>query len=138
MRSLLLTLLFFLPVLAFAQYSDQQVGGVVEAYFNRNRTAPPLIRTELVNDAFYGRTLRIKIQGNRNSMNDDLGFAFGAAAAVAAKTGKPVETLWVEMDVRYKEIETTIAVAAADCSIEAIVNKSRSFGDWWDRCLEIL
>jgi len=134
----ILILLLCLPLVLAAQYEDRQVPGIVQKYFDRNRTSPPLVRADITDDAFYGRTLKIKIQGNRNSVNDDLGFAFGAAAAVAHNTNEPIETLWVEMDVRYKDIETTIAIAPADCSIESIVLKTRTFGDWWDRCLEIL
>lgn len=86
----------------------------------------------------YGRTLKIRIQGHRNSENEDLGFAFGAAAAVANQASNKLEAIWIEMDVRYKAVETTVAVAPAPCSIEAIVHKSRSFGEWWENCLEIL
>lgn len=128
----------FLPILLSAQIQDRFIPSTVEKYFARNRTAPAIISAEIVEDIMYGRTLKIKIQGNRNSENEDLGFAFGAAAAVANQASSPLDALWVEMDVRYKAVETTIAVAPALCSIEAIVHKTRSFGTWWEDCLEIL
>ena len=114
------------------------MASTVEKYFARNRTAPTIISAEVVDDIMYGRTLKIRIQGHRNSENEYLGFAFGAAAAVANQASNKLEAIWIEMDVRYKAVETTVAVAPAPCSIEAIVHKSRSFGEWWENCLEIL
>lgn len=134
----ILILLTILPSILLAQIQDRHIASTVEKYFARNRTAPTIVSSEIVDDFLYGRTLKIRIRGHRNSENEDLGFAFGAAAAVANKATVPVKALWVEMDVRYKAVETTIAVAEADCSIEAIIHKSRSFSDWWEDCLEIL
>jgi len=131
-------LLLFLPLILSAQIQDRHIARTVEKYFARNRTAPAIISAEVVDDYLYGRTLKIRIRGNRNSENEDIGFAFGAAAAVANQATSPLDMLWVEMDVRYKAIETTVAVAPAECSVEAIVRKSRSFGDWWEHCLEFL
>lgn len=131
-----LSLIF--PLLLSAQIQDRYISSTVDKYFARNRSAPTILSADVVDDFLYGRTLKIRILGHRNSENEDLGFAFGAAAAVANQAGTAFESLWVEMDVRYKAVETTVAVAPAPCSIEAIVQKSRSFGEWWDDCLEIL
>ena len=134
-----LSVLFLLfPILLVAQIPDRHVSSTVEKYFARNRTAPTLISVETVDDYLYGKTLKIRIQGHRNSENEDLGFAFGAAAAVANQASNEYESLWVEMDVRYKQLETTIAVAPAPCSIDTIVLKTRTFSEWWEKCLEIL
>ena len=134
----LISILLLVPILLSAQIQDRHIASTVEKYFARNRSAPLIISADVVDDFLYGRTLKIKIQGHRNSENEDLGFAFGAAAAVANQASNTFDALWIEMDVRYKAIETTIAVAPAQCSIEAIVQKSRSFGEWWEDCLEIL
>ena len=131
-------ILTLFPILLSAQIQDYHISRTVEKYFTRNRTAPALVSTEVVDDIIYGRTLKITIQGHRNSENQDIGFAFGAAAAIANQASHPFEALWVEMDVRYKQTETTIAVAPAACSIDAIVRKTRSFGSWWEGCLEFL
>jgi hypothetical protein len=135
---LLFSIIILLPTLLSAQIQDRHLASTVEKYFARNRTAPTIISAEVVDDIMYGRTLKIRIQGHRNSENEDLGFAFGAAAAVANQASNKLEAIWIEMDVRYKAVETTVAVAPAPCSIEAIVHKSRSFGEWWENCLEIL
>ncbi len=127
-----------LPIILWAQIQDHYIPQTVEKYFTRNRTSPTIIATEVISDYIYGRTLKVRIRGHRNSENADLGFTFGAAAAVANRASTPIKTIWVEMDVRYKKIETTIAVAPADCSIEAIVTKTRTFGSWWEGCLEFL
>ena len=134
----LLPILLLFPFVLSGQIQDRHVASTVEKYFARNRSAPTIISAEVVDDFLYGRTLKIRIQGHRNSENEDLGFAFGAAAAIANQATNTFEALWVEMDVRYKGVERTIAVAPAQCSIVAIVLKSRSFGDWWENCLEIL
>ena len=131
-------ILFLFPLILSAQLQDIHISRTIEKYFNRNRTAPTLLSSEVLDDYMYGRTLKINIRGQRNSENEDIGFAFGAAAAIAAQANQSFETLWVEMDVRYKNIETTIAVAPAPCSIDAIVRKSRSFNSWWKDCLEFL
>jgi len=135
---LLLILVMLMPTILWGQYHDRQIPGIVETYFQRNRTAPTLLRVEVTEDAFYGRTLRVKIQGNRNTRDADLGFAFGAAAAIANYANDPIASIWVEMNLVYKEVETVIAVAPAPCSIDAIVRHSRTFEDWWDNCLELL
>jgi len=124
-------LIILIPLVVQAQIQDMHVSGTVEKYFDRNRTSPVLMSAEVVDDYIYGRTLKISIRGRRNRENEDIGFAFGAASAIASKATTPFETLWVEMDVRYKTIETTIAVAPAPCSIDAIVRKTKSFGSWW-------
>ncbi len=134
----IVTLVSVFPLLLHAQIQDHHISRTVEKYFARNRTAPTLITSEIVDDFLYGKTLKITIRGHRNSENTDLGFAFGAAAAIANQATRPFEVLWVELDVRYKRIETTIAVAPAPCSIDAIVRKSRTFGSWWEECLEFL
>lgn len=131
-------MLSLFPLFIHAQIQDNHIPGTVEKYFNRNRTSPTIMSTEIIDDYIHGRTLKIKIRGHRNSENADLGFAFGAAAAVANHALNPISTIWVEMDVRYKNTETTIAVAPADCSIEAIVTKTRTYDTWWEDCLEIL
>lgn len=130
--------IFMIPTIMMAQIQDYHIPGTVEKYFNRNRTSPSMISAEVVDDYIYGRTLKIRINGHRNSENADLGFAFGAAAAVANRAARPIKAIWVEMDVRYKRVETTIAVAPADCSVEAIVTKTRTFESWWEGCLEFL
>jgi hypothetical protein len=135
---LLLTVFLLLPVLVEARISDRYLGPTVEKYFARDRTAPTLLSVEVIDDFLYGRTLKIRMRGHRNQENTAFGFAFGAAASVANQADIPIETIWVELDVRYKYVETSIAVAPADCSIEAIVKKQRSFGFWWKNCLEFL
>ena len=137
-RLLTLIIIILIPVITLGQINDIHISGTVKKYFDRNRTGPTLISAEVIDDFIYGRTLKIKIRGHRNSENPDLGFAFGAAAAVANHAATPIEMIWVEMDVRYKKLETTIAVASAQCSIEAIVTKTREYDSWWESCLEFL
>ncbi|MCF7824341.1 MAG: hypothetical protein K9N35_09245 [Candidatus Marinimicrobia bacterium] len=134
----IMSVILVFPIFINAQIQDMYISSTVEKYFDRNRTAPTLMSVDVVDDYMYGRTLKLVIRGHRNSKNEDIGFAFGAAAAIAAKANIPMETLWVEMEIRYKTMETTIAVAPAPCSIEAIVYKSRSFGFWWESCLNFL
>ncbi|MEA3287960.1 MAG: hypothetical protein U9Q77_11390 [Candidatus Marinimicrobia bacterium] len=134
----ILIILSMLPIFTLAQIQDHHISSTVEKYFNRNRTGPTLISADIVDDFIYGRTLKISIRGHRNSENPDLGFAFGAAAAVANHAANPIKMLWVEMDVRYKKLETTIAVAPTPCSVEAIITKTRTFDSWWQDCLEFL
>jgi len=131
-------IILLFPLMVCSQIQDIYIEGTVEKYFARNRTSPTLMSAEIIDDLMFGRTLKVAIRGQRNSENEDLGFAFGAAAAIAGKATTPFETLWVEMDIRYKSMETTIAVAPAPCSIEAIVKKSRSFASWWEDCLQFL
>jgi hypothetical protein len=127
-----------MPLSNFAQIHDSQISRTVEKYFARSRTAPMLISTDIVDDIMYGRTLKIKIVGHRNRENAELGFAFGAAAAVANRADVIFDQIWVEMDVRYKETETTIASASAKCSIDCIVTKVEEYDYWWKNCLEFL
>jgi len=134
----LITLGLLIPVLNYGQINDSQISRTVEKYFARSRTAPTLISADVVDDIMYGRTLKIRISGHRNRENDELGFAFGAAAAVANRASSKFDQIWVEMDVRYKETETTIASAPAQCSIDCIVTKVQVYEYWWENCLEFL
>ena len=97
-----------------------------------------LLSADIVDDVIYGRTLKIRIVGHRNRENEELGFAFGAAAAVANRANRKFDQIWVEMDVRYKETETTIAAASAKCSIDCIILKTEVYSYWWENCLEFL
>ncbi|MCF6237994.1 MAG: hypothetical protein L3J79_04135 [Candidatus Marinimicrobia bacterium] len=137
-RLLTLLVTILIPALTLGQIQDIHISGTVKKYFDRNRSGPTLISAEIIDDFIYGRTLKVKIRGHRNSENPDLGFTFGAAAAVANHAATPFEMIWVEMDVRYKKLETTIAIAPAQCSVEAIVTKTRTFDSWWESCLEFL
>ena len=127
-----------LPILNHAQIEDNMIGRTVEKYFARSRTAPTLVSADVVNDALYGRTLKIRIVGHRNRENAELGFAFGSAAAVANRASHKIDQIWVEMDVRYKETETTIAVAPAKCSIDCIILGTEVYSYWWENCLQFL
>ncbi len=128
----------FIPLIAPAQINPSQVKVVLERYFERSRQAPPLSSIEIENTPLWGRTLVIVIRSSRARLNDDLGYAFGAAATVASRCTVPFETLKVIARVRYKRDEETVAVGPADCAIEYIVKRSRSFSDWWRNCLQFL
>lgn len=133
----LLPILILLPVLLKAQIPNEQVPAHVAKYFNWNRLAPELVSTDLFVHPEVGYVLKVKINARRTSGVEDLIYAFTAAAAVANLARSEIELLWVEMCVQYKEIETTMAVARADCSIEAIIFQSIGPEIWWVDCLEI-
>jgi len=134
-RFLLLNLIL-LPVLITAQISDTQIPHSVKTYFEMNRLGPELISAEVVNHHQSGRTLIIKIVARRNMSGKDLIFAFAAAAAVANFAAKPIDLLWVEMDINFKGSETTLALAPANCTIDAIILKNCETEKWWQDCLQ--
>ena len=101
-----------------------------------NRLGPELISAEIINHHQSGRTLKIKIVARRSMSGKDLIFAFAAAAAVANFAEKPIELLWVDMDVNFKGSETTMAIAPANCTIDAIIMKNCETEKWWQDCLQ--
>lgn len=128
----------FLPLIAYAQINSSQIQVVLERYFERSHRAPRLLSIEIENTPLWGRTLVIVIRSSRARLNDDLGYAFGAAATVASRCTAPFKTLKVIARVRYKQDEETVAIGPADCAIDYIVKRSRSFSDWWRNCLQFL
>lgn len=134
-RNLLFISIVF-PVLSMAQISDTQIPSKVQQYFKMNRKGPTLVSTEVVNNHQSGRTIKLKIVANRNSKGKDLAFAFAAAAAVINRADKPFELIWVEMDINFKDLETTMVIAPAMCTIDAIILKNVDTDKWWEDCLQ--
>jgi hypothetical protein len=133
-----LFVLVLIPVLTLAKIPDAQISGLVDKYFHMNHSDPSLVSAEITNDFIHGRTLVIRIIGNRNSKQKDLAFAFAVGAAVANLAATPIEMLWVEVDVRFKGLETAIAIAPVACSVDAMVLGESDFDTWWKDCLEFL
>lgn len=129
--------LVLLPVITLAEIPDIQIPHSVRTYFVRNRLGPELVSTEVINHHQSGRILKLKIIVSRNKSGRDLGFAFAAAAAVANLAKDPFELLWVEMDINFKDSETTDAIAPANCTIDAIILKNQETEKWWKDCLQI-
>ncbi|MBC8193273.1 MAG: hypothetical protein ISR87_13190 [Candidatus Marinimicrobia bacterium] len=84
-----------------------------------------------------GRVLKIKVTARRTQGEKDLVFALAAASAVANLAEKNIELFWIEMDIRYKKVEITTALAPAKCTIDAIIYKEGT-ESWWDDCLEFI
>lgn len=129
--------LFLLPVLLIAQIPDEKVAACVTRYFEWNRLAPELISADLFVHPEIGYVLKLKIKGRRTQHVADLIYGFRAGAAVANCARSNIRLLWIELDVPYKEIETTIATAEADCSIAAFINESIGYEVWWIECLSV-
>jgi len=136
-RSIFLNLILF-PMLILGQIQDAQLAMSVEKYFNMNHSDPSLVSAEITNDFIHGRTLIIKIIGDRNSKQEDLTFAFAVGAAVANRAVIPIEMIWVEVDVRYKGLETSVAIAPVGCCVDAMVDGGCDLKTWWKDCLQFL
>lgn len=134
---LLLLSIFLLPHLVFAKIPDTKIPQSIQTYFSQNRLGPELVSAEVFNHHQSGRTLKLKIIARRNMSGKDLAFAFAAAAAVAHYADKPVELLWVEMDINFKDSETTVAIAPANCTIDAIIFGNVPTEKWWEDCMRI-
>jgi len=133
---LILIVIILFPALTTAQIPDVQIPGKVKQYFEMNRLGPKLISAEIVNNHQSGRTLKLKIIARRSKSGKDLGFAFAAAAAVANRADKPIVLFIVEMDINYKDLETTVAIAPANCTIDAIILKNCDMDKWWKDCMQ--
>lgn len=130
-------ILLLLPILTIAKISDAQIPSNIAKYFQYNRLGPELVSAEVVNHHQSGRTIKLKIIARRNSSAKDLAFAFAAAAAMAHYADRPIELLWVEMDINFKDSETTMAIAPANCTIDAIILKNTETEEWWENCMQI-
>ncbi|NQT63250.1 MAG: hypothetical protein HQ556_09870 [Candidatus Marinimicrobia bacterium] len=128
--------LVFFPLFLEAQISDVRIPSSIEKYFQMNRKGPELVSAEVFDHHQSGRTLKLKIVATRNNSGKDLAFAFAAAAAIANMADRPVELLWVEMDINFKDSETTVALAPANCTIDAIILKNTETEKWWKDCLQ--
>ncbi|NQV15395.1 hypothetical protein HQ531_08050 [bacterium] len=122
--------------IAIAQIHDLRIPSSTEQYFRLNRKGPTLVSSEIIDSDGSGRTLKLHIIARRHCMSFDLGFAFAAAAAVANLAARPIDKLWVQMDINYKDIETTIATAQAYCTIDAMIMGNCELTKWWDNCLK--
>ena len=119
-----------------AKISDTQIPATIETYFQMNRLGPELISTEVLNHRQSGRAIKINIIASRNKSARDLAFTFAAAAAVANMAERPFELLWVEMDINFKDSETTMALAPANCTIDALIFGNCETEKWWKDCLQ--
>lgn len=133
---LFLSMLIFLPTILLSQIADAQIPASVQKYFERNRLGPTLLSVKIVDDDESGRILKVKIIATRNKSGNDLAFAFAAAAAVANMAELSIDLLWVEMDINFKDLETTMAIAPANCTIDAIILKNTETEKWWQDCLQ--
>ncbi|MBC8376435.1 MAG: hypothetical protein H8E26_10350 [FCB group bacterium] len=124
------------PMFLMAKIHDTKIPASVESYFQMNRTGPQLISTEVLNHRQSGRTIKIKIIATRNKSAKDLAFAFAASAAVANMAERPFDLLWVEMDINFKGSETTVALAPANCTIDALIFGNVETEKWWSNCLQ--
>ncbi len=127
---------FLLPMLLVAQIPDTQIPQSIQSYFKMNRLGPELVSAEVFNHHQSGRTIKLKIVASRNKSGKDLAFAFAAAAAVANFADRPIELLWVEMDINFKGSETTLALAPANCTIDALILGNCKTEKWWKDCLQ--
>jgi len=129
---------FFVPLISTAQISDLKIPESVQRYFQMNRLGPELISVDIIDNHESGRTIKLKIIANRNKSGKDLGFAFAAAAAIANHADRPIEVIWVDMIMNFKDSEMTMAVAPVDCTIDAIILKNTETKKWWQDCLQFL
>jgi len=125
------------PILLAAQISDDKIPRTVAQYFHLNRLGPQLVSVDIFEHPQSGRVLKVTVLARRTQAVRDLVFTFSAAAAVANLAEEDIELLWVEMEIKFKELETTTALAPAACTMDAIIN-NRGVGNWWQDCLEFL
>ena len=135
-RSILLALIL-LPTFGMAQIPDVKIPSTIEKYFKMNRKGPELVSAEVFNHLQSGRTIKLKIVATRNNSGMDLAFAFAAAAAIANMADRQIELIWVEMDINFKDSEMTIALAPANCTIDALIFGTIETEKWWKDCLQI-
>ncbi|MBT4130947.1 MAG: hypothetical protein HOG76_06615 [Candidatus Marinimicrobia bacterium] len=124
------------PFLLSAQIQDVKIRSCIEQYFKLNRAGPELVCIDMFDHPEFGCTIKIKILARRTQSGQDLLFAFAAAAAVANLAEHHIDLLWVEMDINFKELETTMALAPADCTIDAIILGNCKTEKWWNDCLQ--
>lgn len=133
----LILLSLLLPLATYAKISDAKISESIETFFQRNRLGPELVSAEVMNHFESGRTIKVKIIARRNQSEKDLVFAFAAAAAVAHYADRPIEMLWVDMDINFKDSESVRAIAPANCTIAAIILKEWETERWWEDCMQI-
>ncbi len=119
-----------------AHLQDVKVPICIGQYFKLNRGAPELVSVDVFEHPELGRTLRVRIIGRRNQTGKDLAFAFAAAAAVANMSEEGFDLFWVEMDINIKDSETTMALAPAECTIDALIMGNCELEKWWENCLQ--
>ena len=73
----------------------------------------------------------------RSQAERDLVFTLTAASAVANLADHKIELFWVDVQIKFKEIETMTALAPAPCTIDAIIYQTGS-ESWWENCLEFI
>lgn len=128
--------LILLPLFLLGQIPDVKIPQTVKTYFEMNRVGPELVSVDVVYDRQSGRILKLNIVARRNQGSKDLAFAFASAAAVANFAERKFDLLWVEMDVNFKDSETTLALAPANCSIDALILGKTETDKWWKDCLQ--
>ena len=132
----LFLIMVLLPLLLTAHLQDVKILHCVGQYFVLNRGGPELVSVDVFEHPELGRTLKIKIVGRRTQTGKDLAYAFTALAAVANLCEQGFDLLWVEMDEQFKGEGPTMALAPANCTIDALIFGTCDKTKWWNDCLQ--
>ncbi len=128
----------FFPLFLTAHLQDIKILHCVGQYFVLNRGGPELVSVDVFEHPELGRTLKITIIGRRTQTGKDLAYAFTAIAAVANLCEQKFDLLWVEMNGHFKGSDPTMALAPAQCTIDALILQEYEKSKWWNGCLQFL
>ena len=116
-------------------FTDQQIANMIPNYFYREHNSPNIKRIRV-----YGKDnekyLHIEIDVNRNRYQGETDFTLYAMADITQYAKIPFDKFVIIMHPAIKSEEPEMIKADAECTIDYLINKSKTKKRWTETCVK--
>ncbi len=135
-RSLIFSIIFSIIYPASKKhFTDQQIANMIPNYFYREHNSPNIKRIRV-----YGedneKYLHMEIDVNRNRFQGEADFTLYAMADITQYAKIPFDKFVIIMYPTIKGEEPEMIKADADCTIDYLINKSKTKKRWSETCIK--
>ena len=117
-------------------FTDQQIANMIPNYFYREHNSPNVKRIRV-----YGKDnekyLHMEIDVNRNRYQGEADFTLYAMADITQYAKVPFDKFVIIMYPAIKSEEPEVIKADAKCTIDYLINKSKTKKRWSETCIKI-
>ena len=116
-------------------FTDQQIANMIPNYFHREHNSPNIKRIRV-----YGKDnekyLHMEIDVNRNRYQGEADFTLYAMADITQYAKIPFDKFVIIMYPAIKSEEPEMIKADARCTIDYLINKSKTKKRWSETCIK--
>ena len=117
-------------------FTDQQIANMIPNYFYREHNSPNIKRIRI-----YGKDndkyLHMEIDVNRNRYQGEVDFTLYAMANITQYAKIPFDKFIIIMYPAIKSEDPEMIKADARCTIDYLINKSKTKKRWSETCIKI-